>query len=89
MFIWYNKPNDKIDKIMAKFQITNNVLLKCILDPGEIAVTIPDSVTSIGREAFFGCTGLTSVTIPNSVTSIGLGAFEGCTGLTSFTIQVV
>ncbi len=35
------------------------------------SVTIPNSVTSIGDEAFSDCTGLTSVTIPNSVTSIG------------------
>ena len=44
------------------------------------------SVTSIGGQAFYYCTGLTSVTIPNSVTSIGGCAFEGCTGLTSVTI---
>ena len=47
---------------------------------------IPDSVTSIGDSAFYGCKGLTSVTIPNSVTSIGKYAFGGCTGLTSVTI---
>ncbi len=47
---------------------------------------IPQSVTSIGRSSFSGCSGLTSVTIPSSVTSIGLGAFAGCSGLTSITI---
>ena len=47
---------------------------------------IPNSVTSIGSFAFYGCSGLTSVTIPNSVTSIGEDAFGYCTGLTSVTI---
>ena len=44
---------------------------------------IPDSVTSIGYGAFYGCTGLTSITIPDGVTSIGDGAFADCTGLAS------
>ncbi len=48
---------------------------------------IPNSVTSIGRFAFHGCSGLTSVTIGNSVTSIGDGAFYGCSGLTSVTVD--
>ena len=43
-------------------------------------------MTSIGRDAFSHCTGLTSVTIPNSVTNIGWSAFYGCSSLTSVTI---
>ena len=44
------------------------------------------SVASIGDDAFFNCSGLTSVTIGNSVKSIGEKAFYYCKGLTSVTI---
>ena len=49
------------------------------------SVTIPNSVTGIGDNAFMGC-GLTNVTIGSSVTSIGIGAFVNCRNLVSITI---
>jgi hypothetical protein len=50
-----------------------------------ISITIPNSVASIGRNAFKSCTNLTSIAIPNSVTSIGNDAF-GYSGLATVTI---
>ncbi len=47
---------------------------------------IPNSVTSIGSYAFYGCTSLTSVEIPDGVTSIDWHAFSNCTNLTSIII---
>ena len=49
------------------------------------AYTIPNSVTSIGNSAFWGCSGLIEVTIPNSIITIGGGAFAGCSNLTEVT----
>ncbi len=44
-------------------------------------------LSSIGYDAFAGCTGLTSITIPESVHYIGGLAFADCTGLTSLVIS--
>ena len=50
------------------------------------SVEISDGVTSIGNEAFYGYSRLTSITIPNSVTSIGNEAFMYCRSLTKIMI---
>lgn len=47
---------------------------------------IPEDIKSIGVDAFYRCTGLTSIKIPDSVKTIGTRAFNGCTGLTSIEI---
>ena len=77
--------NGFVDGYCVYSDATKTVLLGCSSKAiGEIV--IPNSVTSIGDNAFYECSGLTSVTIPNSVTSIGNYAFCYCSGLTSVTI---
>ena len=61
-------------------------VLKGIKDKSCSHISIPDSVTSIGRGAFYGCTSLQGIDIPDSVTEIGERAFEDCTSLRSIDI---
>ena len=42
------------------------------------SLTLPDRVSTIGREAFFNCTNLSDINIPSGVVSIGESAFYDC-----------
>ena len=49
-------------------------------------ITIPKTVTSIGKFAFFNCKNLEGIVLPDSVTSIGKYAFAYCKKLKNITI---
>ena len=50
------------------------------------SIVIPDTVTSIGDQAFDVCENLANIVIPNSVTTIGTYAFSQCKSLASVVI---
>ena len=51
-----------------------------------VSVSIPDSVTSIGSNAFYNCRNLRSVKLPNGITTLPYRLFRDCRALTDVTI---
>ncbi len=69
------------------FNKNKTVLIQYPMKKDNQKYMIPDSVTSIGKCAFYDCSSVTSITIPDSVTSIGDRAFDECSSLTSITLN--
>ena len=76
-----NPKYDSRDNCNAIIETASNTLFA-----GCINTTIPNSVTTIGDNAFSNCKRLTSIDIPNSVTTISDYAFFGCSSLANISI---
>ena len=81
----------KVDICNKNYYTQDNVLISSqgvVLScwSHEEHIVLPDSVTSIGASAFWGCYYLESINIPDSVTSIGNRAFCDCRLLNSVII---
>ena len=76
----------KIPDSLGGFQVTsigNKAFAFC---DSLTTISIPDSVTSIGDDAFHWCN-FRSIMIPDSIISIGSNPFQGCNYLTSINIS--
>ena len=67
---------DNNENILISYFGANNIII------------IPNSVKSIGKNAFFYCESLQQIIIPDSITHIGISAFGCCYSLQQITIQI-
>ncbi len=74
-YTYISPTNTKYDNFRSRFgnQVTS--------------YTLGSQVTAIGKNAFYGCTGMTEIDFLGHVNSIGSRAFSGCTNLTSVDIS--
>lgn len=63
--------------------IDDNAFNHCSL----VAISIPNSVITLGNKAFASCKQLTHIDIPSSVTTIGNSAFSACDRLSSISLH--
>lgn len=57
------------------------------LDSKIVDITVESGVTNIGKNAFYGCVGLTDVSIADTVKAVGDNAFRECGRLTGITLS--
>jgi len=71
-----NPVYDSRENCNAIIETQTNILIQ-----GCQNTVIPNSVTAIRTNSFYGCTSLTNITIPSGVTEIGKNVFYGCSSL--------
>ena len=67
------------------FDKSQDTLIQYPVGNAATSYAMPNTVTNIGMEAFYGCPNLTSITIGTNVAIIGSAAFEHCPALASIT----
>ena len=80
-----NKQYASVDGILFNKDLT--AIIKFPIGKDLKVYEIPNSVTTIGEEAFSRCSALQSIDIPNSVTTIEDRAFECCSALQSINVS--
>lgn len=77
-------PKLKELEIAPNVTFGTDVFRDCV---GLESITIPDTVTEVGRSLFSGCTSLTTVSIGSGIKTIKNGMFENCSALTTFVLK--
>ena len=83
--IWYTSNDNNVVNPYSK-TVFGATFISNTYTAGKGIITFESDVTTIGDNAFWYCSSLTSITLPESLTEIEECAFTGCSSLTSITL---
>lgn len=70
---------------MVKFYYKDYILLKCVPEPDDTEIIIPNGIFMIDKDAFRGCGSIKRIVIPNGVMTLTC-TFSDCTSLEELVI---